>query len=82
MKLVRLRVEITAEDAVTVEQVQARLRAILDERGTEHIAPFDSEASGEDLAGRKFGPRVFWETADVKQGGERTETPARKRAAK
>jgi hypothetical protein len=79
MKQIRLRVLVTAEDAAAIEAVQTRLTALLDATGTENLPG----AEGEDLAGAVRGPRVFWQTADVRQGsGERTPENGRKRATK
>jgi hypothetical protein len=83
MKQIRLRVTITAEDAATIDAVQTRLTELLDATGTEHLPRPNGDANGEDLAGPIKGPRVFWMTADVKQGNDRApETATRKRGTK
>jgi hypothetical protein len=72
MKQIRLRLEVTVEDAVTIEFVKQRLSEILDGQRTDHMPSLEN---GEDLAGKKLGPRVFWQTAEVKQGADRAEPP-------
>lgn len=83
MKQIRLRVFITAEDAVNLETAQARLTEILNATGTEHMPNGDAstEANGCDLAGATKGPRVFWQTADVKQGSDRSPETAPRRSS-
>lgn len=78
MKTARLRVDVTVEDAALLCSVQERLRGVLDALGTENLPAED----GEDLGGPVRGPRVFWQTSEVKQGMDRErESPAAKRKA-
>lgn len=80
MKQIRLRIEVTAEDAVMTEMVQTRLTAALDALGTEHLPSPDTE----DLGGPKLGPRIFWQTSSIRQGADRVvpEAPPRRKTAK
>ncbi len=59
-KMIRLRLEVPADDAVTTDAVQTALRRRLREIGQEAIGD----------AGLLEAPTVFWHAADVKRGPE------------
>lgn len=79
MKQIRLRVEVTAEDKAPIEAVQTRLREILNGIGVESVG---TPAAEDDLGGAIPAARVFWMTADIKQGADREPTTVTKRRGK
>lgn len=84
MKQARFRLAITVEDDALIEQVQARLLYHLNSLGTEPVGT-RSVSEDPDLLGADertpAGPRVFWQTSEVKQGADRGEPPPAKRRA-
>jgi hypothetical protein len=88
MKQIKLRLEVTAENAAQIVDVQEGLLILLNKLGTVHLPVTSEEGEGqEDLAGEIKGPRVFWETVEVLQGAERDSSSnvqplARRRVAK
>lgn len=71
MKQIRLRIEVTAEDSLPIDAAQQALRKILEAAGVQHLG----EHGEGDLAGDRPAPRIFWMTADIKQGADRAEPP-------
>lgn len=82
-KTIRLRLNVVAEDQVTVTQVQDRLRELLEDAGIDILAPPVADGEEQSDLLPKRGPRIFWQTSEVLQGAEREAAPRpRPRAAK